>query len=95
MPLVIPSKRPTFLKHTNTDTGGHLHDGGTSVSLSVNGKHYCTSKAIYGGEGGSLNLNGKKWETISKMTECNDPIPVNAGDMIKIEGTYDTKNHPL
>jgi hypothetical protein len=72
-----------------------LHDGGTAVKLSVNGKLFCTSEAIYGGEGGKLNVNGKAWETISRMTECFQPIPVKKGDKIKIEASYDTKAHPL
>ena len=72
-----------------------MHDGGTSVSLSLNGKHQCTSTAVYGGQGGRLTVNGKIWETISKMTECNEPIRVKVGDIIKVKGTYDTKKHPL
>jgi hypothetical protein len=75
--------------------GGHLHDGGTSVLLYVNDVLKCTSNAVYGGEGGKLAMDGKVWETISKMTECLEPIPVKAGDVLKIEGTYDTKEHPL
>jgi hypothetical protein len=63
--------------------------------LYVNNVLKCTSNAVYGGEGGKLSLDGKVWETISKMTECNEPIPVKAGDVIKVEGTYDTKAHPL
>ncbi|KAF2429085.1 hypothetical protein EJ08DRAFT_680230 [Tothia fuscella] len=74
---------------------GHLHDGGTSVSLYVNNQLKCTSTAVYGGEGGKLTIEGKSWETISKMTECSEPIEVKAGDTIKVEGTYDTKAHPL
>jgi hypothetical protein len=61
----------------------------------VNGDLKCASKAIYGGDGGKLSLDGKAWETISKMTECIDPIPVKAGDAVRIEATYDTKAHPL
>ena len=63
--------------------------------LYVNNVLKCTSTAVYGGEGGRLTIDGKTWETISKMTECNDPIAVKVGDVIKVEGTYDTKEHPL
>ena len=63
--------------------------------LYVNNELKCTSKAVYGGKGGKLTVDGKTWETISKMTECNDPVPVKVGDVIKVEGTYDTKAHPL
>jgi hypothetical protein len=75
--------------------GGHLHDGGTSVSLYVNNQLKCTSNAIYGGQGGKLTIEGKSWETISKMTECSEPVAVKTGDTIKVEGTYDTRAHPL
>jgi hypothetical protein len=72
-----------------------MHDGGTGVNMYVNGKLYCESKAIYGGKGGTLNVDGKTWSTIATMTECNKPIPVKKGDKLKIEATYDTKEHPL
>jgi hypothetical protein len=72
-----------------------MHDGGTSVSLTHNGKLYCKSNAIYGGDGGQLSIDGTTWETISKMTECNDPLMIKVGDTIKVEATYDTVKHPL
>jgi hypothetical protein len=74
---------------------GHMHDGGTGMNLYVNNKLYCSSKAIYGGPGGTITINGKDWSTIATMTECNEPIPVRKGDKLKIEATYDTKEHPL
>lgn len=75
--------------------GAHLHDGGTSVSLFHNNKLYCTSNAIYGGKSGLLTIDGKTVETISKLTECNEPLKIKVGDMLKVEATYDTARHPL
>jgi hypothetical protein len=72
-----------------------MHDSGTAVNLYVNGELACASKAIYGGPGGTVNINGKTWATIAKMGECNEPIPVKKGDKLKLEATYDTKEHPL
>jgi hypothetical protein len=72
-----------------------MHDGGTAVSLSINGKEYCNSKALYGGKGGTLTIDGKSWETIRQMEECNVPFPVKKGDVLKVEASYDTKAHPL
>jgi hypothetical protein len=72
-----------------------MHDGGTGVSLFINGKQVCTSKAVYGAGGEKALVNGQTWETIAKMTECLDPIPVKAGDVIKVEGGFDTATHPL
>ena len=74
---------------------GHMHDGGTGMNMYINDKLYCASKAIYGGPGGTVTINGKAWSTIATMTECNDPVPVKKGDIIKLEATYDTKEHPL
>jgi hypothetical protein len=75
--------------------GAHLHDGSTSVSLFHNDKLYCTSKAIYGGRSGLLTIDGKTVETISKLTECNEPLKIKAGDILKVEATYDTGKHPI
>jgi hypothetical protein len=75
--------------------GAHLHDGGTSVSLFHNNKLYCTSNAIYGGKSGVLTVDGKKVETISKLTECNEPLKIKVGDILKVEAAFDTGKHPL
>jgi hypothetical protein len=64
-----------------------MHDGGTGVNMYVNNKLYCRSKALYGGPGGTVKVDGKEWATIATMTECNDPIPVKKGDKLKIEAT--------
>ncbi|KAF1817145.1 hypothetical protein P152DRAFT_9558 [Eremomyces bilateralis CBS 781.70] len=74
---------------------GHLHDGGVSMILLVNDKEVCTSKATYGGASGTMELNGEKWETISNMTRCAEPIPVKKGDYITMTAVYDLKLHPL
>ena len=76
--------------------GGHLHDGGSAMELFLNNKMICHSDAIYGGKGGTLRLdNGKNWETISEMTDCNDVIKVKKGDLLKLKSIYDLKKHPL
>jgi hypothetical protein len=74
---------------------GHMHDGGTGMNMYINGNLYCASKALYGGPGGTITVNGKSWSTIATMTECNEPVAVKKGDKIKLEATYDTKEHPL
>lgn len=34
-------------------------------------------------------------ETISKLTECNEPLKIKVGDTLRVEATYDTGKHPL
>jgi hypothetical protein len=76
--------------------GGHLHDGGDSVNLYVNGKKECVSKAGYGGPGAiRVGNDGRKWETISSMTQCLTPIRVKKGDQVEVEAHYDINAHPL
>jgi hypothetical protein len=77
-------------------TTGHIHDGGVNIFLELNGKTVCDSRAIYGGEGNSaMAPDGRKWETIRAMTECNEPIPVKAGDNVSTTAMYDTSAHAL
>ncbi|KAF2404354.1 hypothetical protein EJ06DRAFT_518776 [Trichodelitschia bisporula] len=74
---------------------GHMHDGGTAVNMYINDKLVCASKATYGGAGSTLKVNGKEWQTITKMSECADPIAIKKGDNVLITASYDTKTHPL
>jgi hypothetical protein len=63
--------------------------------MSVNNKLVCTSNATYGGAGSSTIINGKEWQTITKMSECAGPISVKKGDQVLIMAGYDTEKHPL
>ena len=75
---------------------GHLHDGGDSVALYVNGKKACESMAEYGGPGSvRTTKDGRKWKTISAMGSCYEPVPVKKGDKVEIEASYDLEKHPL
>jgi hypothetical protein len=72
-----------------------MHDGGTSVTMFLNNKPVCVSKATYGGAGSALQVNGKEWQTITTMSECSNPVDIKKGDILTVSATYDTKNHPL
>ncbi|KAE9964922.1 hypothetical protein BLS_007981 [Venturia inaequalis] len=76
---------------------GHIHDGGEAVYLNINGQPICESKATYGGESFSTNDNGvsgKKWETISNMATCVEPVKVMKNDKISVSAKFDTEAHP-
>ncbi|KAE9966638.1 hypothetical protein BLS_006886 [Venturia inaequalis] len=75
--------------------GGHLHDGGDVIIMTINGNVVCESKARYGG--GSQVLkgeDGKAWETLSSMGECNEPMKLKKGDQVVVEARYDFEAHP-
>ncbi|KAF2670403.1 hypothetical protein BT63DRAFT_237310 [Microthyrium microscopicum] len=63
---------------------GHLHAGGDSMTLKVNGVVKCVSKPTYDSEG-----------VITTMSICPESIPLKARDAITIESVYDTTKHPL
>lgn len=73
---------------------GHLHDGGIDVQFLLNGKPVCTSRAKYGGEKGTTNVGGEKWETIQGYDRC-DAIDVKKGDQIVVTSTYNLVEHRL
>jgi hypothetical protein len=73
---------------------GHMHDGGEDITIELNGKPVCVSKALYGGEGHEGLLNGKKWESIRGMSICNDGISVKKGDKLSIAAHFDMEKHP-
>jgi hypothetical protein len=61
----------------------------------LNDKETCVSKAEYGGTEGTMKAGEKEWTTISKMSDCLEPIAVKKGDYLRIEASYDTVKHPL
>jgi hypothetical protein len=63
------------------------------MKVLLNDKPICTSKAVYGTK---LNdPSGREWTTISKMTDCVDPVYVKKGDRIALETKFDEVSHPL
>jgi hypothetical protein len=72
----------------------HMHDGGVDISMKINGKEACVSKALYGGPGHtSESPDGKKWESLRETTDCGS-MKVNKGDKIEFLATYDLDLHP-
>jgi hypothetical protein len=63
---------------------GHLHQGGISMGLNVNGVQKCVSKATYDSAG-----------VITAMSLCPEPIKIKTGDSLTIESLYDIKEHKL
>lgn len=76
-------------------TGGHVHHGGTSVTLSnvTTGETYCTSVAKVGETPEFIDRNGNK--EISSMSTCHgDPVGlVKKGDRLRITSRYTLTNH--
>jgi hypothetical protein len=61
----------------------------------INNKEVCNSEAVYGNAEGTTEIDGKKWETISRMTECDGPIQVKKGDKFTLRAAYDVIKHPV
>jgi hypothetical protein len=81
--------------------GGHLHDGGTNLTIHKNGQLVCDSVATYGGrpeyiEGPGAGMPGMAH--ISEMKRCQGTAaaPVTSivvGDKIRLTANYDTTKH--
>jgi len=77
--------------------GGHLHDGGTKLEITQNGKIVCESTASYGAT--SRYIGGADHQKhISGMKRCgNDPdtplAPLKVGDVIGLKAHYDYTVH--
>lgn len=68
-----------------------------NVQLTLNNKTVCDSRAEYGIDSKAtkdLAPNGQKWEVITKMSQCTEPIPVKKGDMLQMISIYDNALHP-
>jgi hypothetical protein len=63
---------------------GHLHAGGDSMTLKVNGAVKCVSKPSYDSKG-----------VITTMSLCPEAIHLKKGDSVSIESVYDTNKHKL
>jgi hypothetical protein len=85
--------------------GGHLHDGGTNLTIDRNGQTVCDSVATYGGPagggmdhgGGGMNHGGMNpggGQHIIAMSPCPFDLTFDVGDMITIHGHYDDVKHP-
>jgi hypothetical protein len=61
----------------------------------VNDKLACESKAIYGEEGNANALNGKKWQTITEYTPCEEPNQIKKGDNVSMTSKYDLTKYRL
>jgi len=76
---------------------GHLHDGGTDITLFVNGKKVCKSGQVYGAkpefiEPDSMgDMAGMKH--ISACGVCQNFAEISKGDTIKMVANYDTSKH--
>jgi hypothetical protein len=65
------------------------------MQLLLNEKFVCNSTATYGGKGATVNVNGSDWQTISSMSECQEPLKVRKGDHLTMKSFYNTTKHPL
>ncbi len=70
-------------------------DGGVDISIKINGREQCVSKAVYGGMGATRKgPTDEVWTTIRTMTYCPGPIRVKKGDKLSLEAHYDISLHP-
>jgi hypothetical protein len=65
------------------------------MTVKINGKEVCDSKAVYGGEGRtSKDEHGKIVESLATQTLCPTNIRVSKGDKLNIAAYYDLELHP-
>jgi hypothetical protein len=81
-------------------TGGHLHDGGTTLEVWHNDKLACDSRATYGGAGftqgegmAGMAVGGDPTEHISSMKTCQNLGPIKKKDTITLNAKYDFTQH--
>lgn len=81
---------------------GHEHDGGTMVTVKIDGQSVCKSQQLYGRrpgytEGGDMAMSGMAGATkhISDTGSCVDFGTLNKGQKMTITASYDTNEHPL
>lgn len=86
-PTNSTSARYTFKQNGSIIVAkGHLHAGGEKVTVYINNKQVCESKALYGGTKGDMAIN--------EMTICPE-IKVKTGDVMTFTTVYDVSKHPV
>ncbi|KAF2433289.1 hypothetical protein EJ08DRAFT_73804 [Tothia fuscella] len=75
---------------------GHIHEGGVHNTLLLNDKLICKSDTVYGGSKVTFNREGgEKWESVSHMTPCEEPVQIKTGDVLRMTTYYDLDAHPI
>jgi hypothetical protein len=112
----VPARPGAYTVGTNTWTsnvsgqilhaGGHLHDGGTNMTIERNGQPVCDSVMKYGTkpewlppDGGMDHdmpgmEHGHSEGSISEATTCYNMGPITSGQRIHGTGYYDEAQHP-
>jgi hypothetical protein len=77
------------------NSDAHLHDGGTKLTFTVNGKEVCNSTVVYGGLGHEkVQSNGEILKSMSKTIGCADPLRLHKGDKMQLFAHFDFDQHP-
>jgi hypothetical protein len=83
--------------------GGHLHDGGTNLTIEQNGRVICNSEAKYGtkpeyvspegGHGSGEPGHGHAMQHLSEHSVCYNPGQLAMGDNVTITANYNDAVH--
>jgi len=79
------------------ETSSHLHDGGTHMTVFLNGKELCQSKVLYGRKVATRETatgGGHGMLHISDAELCQDFGRVKVGDEMKVIAYYDAVKYP-
>jgi hypothetical protein len=63
--------------------------------MQCTGKHICEAKALYGSDGSTATIDGKKWETIAAYAPCEDAVKFKKGDKVRMTADYDLTKYRL
>ena len=103
MLLAIGEAKPPPTMTVTNESPAHLHDGGQSIELYVNGKLSCHSRAMYANRRGGYHepndgtivpaMYMPPGSHISDVAVCKDWADVKTGDRLKIKAYYDEGVH--
>lgn len=72
---------------------GHEHDGGSGVSVSINGKTACSSLPTYAEIGNKGVTEGKHF-SVTQFSLCNEKVKISKGNQLVVKADYDTEKYP-